>query len=61
MWTDLIKNILGEYVPLTALDGTPLTGIASINFTWISNTIIFIGAIFMVFKIINSLVNRIGR
>lgn len=38
----VIESLLGQYVPLSAPDGTALVGIASIDFAWLVGALCFL-------------------
>lgn len=52
---DILLEILGTYVPLNG------DGLASINFPWVVNAIIFILLVWFVLRLILNIVNRGGR
>lgn len=53
---EIITNLLGVYTPLTAADGTIISSVAGIDWTWIIGAVAFLLFLYCFFKIVGVLI-----
>lgn len=56
---DSIRAIFGTYTPMVGADGSVLTGLASINFEYVTEVVLFSICLVSVFKIIGVVLRRL--
>lgn len=58
-YISFIYDFLGEYIPVTNIDGTIPAGAAGVDWSWVISGILFVVVVYSVFKIIGGMICRI--
>lgn len=53
---EMIIDILGQYTPVTYPDGSPMGGLASLDYEWLVGALLFAGISLIVLKCISSVI-----
>ena len=56
-----ITAVLGEYTPTIGASGEVLQGAANLDWQWIAGAIVFVVAIYCLFRVIGALIGGVGK